>query len=51
MLRLWGAVGFGIASLLAGYVSDSHGGSYTGVMVVFLANVLVALAASTGVRV
>lgn len=48
-LRLWGAVGFGIASLIGGYVCDSYGGSYTGVMIVFVANVAVALAASTGV--
>ena len=49
--RLWGAVGFGIASLLAGYVCDLYGGSYSGVMLVFVGNVLVALVASTGVPV
>ncbi|CAM9324048.1 unnamed protein product [Ectocarpus sp. 4 AP-2014] len=48
-LRLWGAIGFGIASLIGGYVCDSYGGSYTGVMIVFVANVAVAMAASTGV--
>lgn len=51
MLRLWGAVGYGIASLLGGYVSDSYGGSYTVVMVIFGANILLALGASTNVRV
>ncbi|CAM9838261.1 unnamed protein product [Scytosiphon promiscuus] len=51
MLRLWGAVGYGIASLLGGYVSDSYGGSYTYVMVIFVANILLALGASTNVRV
>ena len=49
--RSWGAVGFGIASLLAGYVCDLYGGSYSGVMLVFVGNVLVALVASTGVPV
>eukprot|EP00903_Cladosiphon_okamuranus_P013285 g12384.t2 len=47
--RLWGAVGFGVASLVAGYVSDLNGGSYAGVMLVFVVNNLVALVASTGV--
>ncbi|CAM9774867.1 unnamed protein product, partial [Ectocarpus sp. 12 AP-2014] len=47
--RLWGAVGFGIASLVAGYVSDLYGGNFSGVMLVFVGNVLVALMASTGV--
>lgn len=49
--RLWGAIGFGVASLAAGYVCDLYGGSYSGVMLVFVGNVLVALAASTGVPV
>lgn len=49
--RLWGAVGFGIASLVAGYVSDLYGGSFSGVMLVFMGNVLLALVASTGVPV
>ncbi|CAN0051041.1 unnamed protein product, partial [Ectocarpus sp. 12 AP-2014] len=47
--RLWGAVGFGIASLVAGYVSDLYGGNFSGVMLVFVGNVLVALMATTGV--
>ncbi|CAB1096853.1 unnamed protein product [Ectocarpus sp. CCAP 1310/34] len=47
--RLWGAVGFGTASLVAGYVCDLYGGSFSGVMLVFVGNVLVALMASTGV--
>lgn len=42
-------MGFGIASLVAGYVSDLHGGSFSGVMLVFVGNVLAALVASTGV--
>eukprot|EP00903_Cladosiphon_okamuranus_P010272 g9726.t1 len=50
-LRLWGAVGFGIASLVAGFMSDLNGGSYAGVMLVFVVNQLVALTASTGVPV
>ncbi len=49
ILRLWGAVGFGVASLIGGYVCDAYGGSYVGVMAVFVGNVLVALLASTGV--
>ena len=49
--RLWGAVGFGIASLVAGYVCDLYGGRYYGVMLVFVACILVALVASTGVPV
>ncbi|CAM9669265.1 unnamed protein product [Pylaiella littoralis] len=50
-LRLWGAIGFGIASLIGGYVCDAYGGSYRGVMVVFVTNVVLALVASTGVPV
>lgn len=41
-------MGFGIASLVAGYMSDLYGGSFSGVMLVFVGNVLVALMASTG---
>lgn len=44
-------MGFGIAALVAGYVCDLYGGSYYGVMMVFVGNILVALAASTGVPV
>ena len=49
--RLWGAVGFGVASLISGYLCDAAGGSYEGVMSFFVAVMVVALVASTGVPV
>lgn len=49
MQRLWGAVGFGIASLISGYVCDSTGGGYGGVMLVFVGSLAVTMVASTGV--
>ncbi len=44
-------MGFGTASLIAGYVSDLFGGTFSGAMLLFVGNVLVALVASTGVPV
>eukprot|EP00904_Undaria_pinnatifida_P013765 jgi/Undpi1/9519/HiC_scaffold_27.g11975.m1 len=49
--RLWGAVGFGVASLISGYLCDTNGGSYEHVMLFFVAVMAVALKASTGVPV
>lgn len=51
MQRLWGAVGFGVASLISGYLCDAAGGSYEGVMLFFVAVMAVALMASRGVPV
>lgn len=51
MQRLWGAVGFGVASLISGYLCDAAGGSYEGDMLVFVTVMAVALMASTGVAV
>lgn len=51
MQRLWGAVGFGFASLIGGYLCDAAGGSYDTAMLFFVAVMVVALATSTGVRV
>lgn len=48
-LRLWGAVGFGIASFISGYVSDSSGGRYEGVMAIFVVALVLTFAASTRV--
>lgn len=33
--RLWGAIGFGLASLLGGYVSDASDGRFWGTILVF----------------
>ncbi|CAM9175600.1 unnamed protein product [Laminaria digitata] len=49
--RLWGAVGFGVASLISGYLCDAAGGTYEGVMSFFVAVMIAALAASKGVPV
>lgn len=49
--RLWGAVGFGVASLISGVLCDAAGGSYEGVMIFFMSVMIVALVASTGVSV
>lgn len=49
--RLWGAVGFGVASLISGYLCDATGGNYENVMLFFVAVMAVALVASRGVPV
>lgn len=47
--RLWGAVGFGVVSLIGGYLCDAADGSYDTVTLFFVAVMVVALVASTGV--
>lgn len=49
--RLWGAVGFGVASLIGGILCDAAGGSYETDMLFFVVVMVVALVASTGVLV
>lgn len=45
--RLWGAVGFGVASLLGGYVSDVSSGSFSGAILLFLGFMVITFATST----
>lgn len=47
--RMWGALGFGVASLVGGFVYDAGSGGYGGVMVVFVTVTVVAFIAATGV--
>lgn len=49
--RLWGAIGYAVASFIGGYISSSDGGSYGGVMVMFVVVTLGTLAASAGISV
>ena len=48
---MWGAVGFGLASLIAGFVYDAGSGGYGGVMVVFVTVTVAALVTAAGVTV
>ena len=47
--RLWGAVGFGLASLIGGILCESDDGDYESVMVLFVAVMIGAMVASTGI--
>lgn len=42
--RTWGALGYGLASVVGGVVHDAGNGGYGGVMIVFVTSTLVALA-------
>ncbi|CAM9442348.1 unnamed protein product [Ectocarpus sp. 13 AM-2016] len=49
--RSWGAAGFGLATLISGFVYDAAGGSYDGVMIVYVTVLALALLAALGVPV
>ena len=49
--RMWGALGFGVASLTSGFICDASGGGYGGVMVQFVIVTTVALVTATGVSI
>lgn len=47
--RMWGALGYGLASLISGAVYDAGSGGYRNVMAVFVVVTLISLGASTRV--
>ena len=47
--RLWGAVGFGVTAVVAGILYDADDGGCNGVMFLFVAAMLGAMMASTGI--
>lgn len=46
--RLWGAAGFGLASIAGGYVTDASGGSYLGMVILYVAFMIMTLITSSG---
>lgn len=48
---MWGAAGYGTATLISGFVYDHTGGGYESVVVVFVVALVVALVAALGVPV
>ncbi|CAM9498558.1 unnamed protein product [Ectocarpus fasciculatus] len=49
--RSWGAAGYGLAALMSGFVYDVTGGSYDGVVAVYVTVLALALVAALGVPV